>query len=146
MNKYLLAYLLIIITTHSHAQMGIYNITKLDSTENFFTKIQSEIKIKTIGIYTDTIFTIENTVHQIIKYNNFQSTNEVNSIFTIIDKYEFKNGRVEKVEHWKTNNTNTICKCGDWQYKRKGLISLHRLYPKCNYEHFICSTNGDPLK
>lgn len=122
-------------------------ITKTDSTISFFTQIQGDIKNKSIGTFRDTIFQSDHRILQIVQYTNFESPIDDRSIWTIIDKYEFGNkDRLEKMEHWKTDNISRICRCGDWQYKRKGIVSLRRPFPKCDKKEFDCDINGYPVK
>lgn len=122
-------------------------ITKTDSATSFFTQIQSEIKNKSIGTFRDTIFQTDHRILQITKYTNFESPLDDRSVWTIIDKYEFgNNNRLEKMEHWKTDNISRICRCGDWLYKRKGIVSLRRPFPNCNKKEFPCDINGYPVK
>lgn len=148
MQPFKLFLLLCIISGKLFAQFDRWLvITKTDSTTSFFTQIQSDIKNKSIGTFRDTIFQSDHRILQIIQYTNFESPMDDRSVWTIIDKYEFGNkDRLEKMEHWKTDNISRICRCGDWQYKRKGIVSLRRPFPNCNKKEFDCDINGYPVK
>jgi hypothetical protein len=140
-------FLALITLSRVSAQSSTFNITKLDSSENFYSKIQSEIRNKNIGDFTDTVFDAAGYPHVLIKYSNFVSKYSEGAIWTIVNKYEFNQNRgVEKIEHWKTDNINKICKCGNWQYKTKGIWSLQRPYPNCKKKEFTCDSTGAPAK
>lgn len=139
--------LICIITGQLSAQADRFVITKTDSTTSFYTQLQNEIKKRSIGTFRDTVFHPDHSIRQITKYTNFESPTDSKLIWTIIDKYEFRiNNQLEKMEHWKTDNISRICKCGAWQYRTKGALSLRRPYPNCNKKEFQCDTNGDPVK
>jgi len=144
MYKFLLSLVLSTVLTNLSAQSNSFNITKLDSSENFYSKIQKEIIHKNIGVFADTTFSSDQLILQVIKYINFEANHSEKTIWTIIDKYEFnKNHKIEKSEHWITDNNSKMCKCGDWQFKTKGILTLRRPYPNCARKVFDCDLSGD---
>jgi hypothetical protein len=147
MQRLLLLLLIFIISGKLCAQADRFVITKPDSTTSFYAQLQTEIKNRSIGIFRDTVFYPDHSIRQITKYTNFEAPTDTKLVWTIIDKYEFgSNHQLEKMEHWKTDNISRICKCGDWQYRTKGALSLRRPFPNCNKKEFQCDANGDPVK
>lgn len=101
---------------------------------------------QSIGTFQDTLFSADHTIHQIIRYKNFEAPHSEKAIWTIIDKYEFNEKKqIEKIEHWKTDNAGKICKCGNWQFRRKGIFVVVRPYPGCLKKGFNCDVNGDKI-
>jgi hypothetical protein len=136
------------ISTQLLSQKIYFNITKIDTTttETFFSKIQSEIKFKDLGQFSDTLFDSNNQIFQITKYENFIPKNSPNDFWAIIDKYEYKSGLIEKIEHWKTDNKSKMCKCSSWQFKRKGILLAVFWHPKCSKIALDCDKFGNQLK
>lgn len=137
----------LLIIPNLYGQITNFNITRLDSSEHFYSKIQGEIKNKSIGTFRDTIFADNYIIYQIISYRNFEAPDDSKSIWTIVDKYEYRPfGKVEKIEHWKTDNQGNICKCGSWQLQRKGIWVAIKPYPRCAKKSFRCNSAGDPIR
>lgn len=123
-----------------------YNITILDSAETFFSKIQKEIRNKEQGTFSDTFYNAAGTIVQITRYTNFTSKESGGHTWTFVDKYLYnQKNMVEKVEHWKTDNTSRMCKCGSWQYKTKGILVLKRPYARCRKPGFDCDSKGEEV-
>lgn len=124
-------------------------ITRIDTSKNetIYGKIQLEIVHKEIGRFGDTTYDADGKIYQVIRYQNFIPKESPNDIWTYVNKYVYdKRGRVEKAEHWKTDNRGSICKCGTWQRDRSGIWVVMRAYPKCNIIRFDCDQYGEPLK
>ena len=146
--KYFLAGLLLLIACDTvKSQTVHYNITILDSTETYFEKIQKEIHRKEPGTFSDTFYNASHDIVQVNRYTNFTSKESAGSIWTYVDKYLFNDKQtVEKIEHWKTDNVSQMCKCGSWQFRKKGILVLVQPYPKCTKKGFNCDTTAEKPK
>jgi hypothetical protein len=146
-SSYLILYLLLNSTIYS--QDKFTNFTKLDNGENYFSRIQKDIKSKGLGTFRDTIFNQDGKVHQVIQYFNQLVNNYSEDIWTIVAKYQFNNeGVVEKTEFWKTDNKSQICKCGTWLLERHGvmvMLSGRPAYLNCKIFEFPCDSFANKI-
>jgi len=146
-KKIMLFVFLLFISIKQFAQLSRFNITSLESPETYYSKIQSEKRVKETGIYSDTIMNGTSSVITVIRYNNFISKESAGQIWTIIDKFQYgPSHELQKSEHWKTNNDGQICRCGDWLIRRNGIGSLREPHASCNNKKFDCDEEGKKIK
>ncbi len=132
---------------YGYSQASSYNITILDSTETFYTKLQAEIKNREPGVFSNTAYDSVAKMVVITKYTNYIPKGQLGNTWTTIqrEKYDEKN-RLQQEEFWKTDNNGMICRCGSWQLRTKGIWVVKVPYPSCSSKKFSCGIDGKEIK
>lgn len=146
-NKIIPAIFFLCLSLGGYAQRPSYNITVLDSSETFYSKLQAEIKNREAGVFSNTSFDSASKMVIITRYTNFILKGQFGTTWTIIQREKFdEKQHLQQEEFWKTDNNGMICRCGSWQLRTKGIWVVKTPYPSCSGKKFNCDNDGKEIK